>query len=548
MFNYWNFQSGSLGIRIIVLSLAVFAPLVHAAPRILYTDIVTGPNTGGENDWGAYLTIFGSGFGAVQGTSQVTINAVPVAGVKQWSDSKVTVQPGPKVTSGVIGITVEGDFFSDLAITFTVVPGKIFFVSLTGSSNGVAGNIARPFRQISAVIDRGNFGPGDHIVVRGGTWSDVYPQYGSFFSIHHKGGTAAAPMVIMGYPTETVKLVRTVQTSGIHSYATPGHFVIANFQLDARGKGVGIGLWPDTTDVRVVNNEIFGFFEDSGGAAAISGSGRQYRILGNHLHDNGGSKLYHALYFDGRGTAEGGPNDIEIAYNHIHHQTGGRGIQIYGDTGTLINNVRVHHNLIHHIPLDAILLGRDSGTGFQVYNNVIYHTADPSLRGPTKDTGTSGGCLRFDSPQLVALVYNNTFSDCAVDEDPDSGAFRFQKAMQITLVNNIVAGKAYVNVDSMPATFASSHNLWFSKGGAPSWDTRSVSGDPRFADPQNGDFRIVASSPAIDRGSSSVSDVVVNDFAGVKRPQRRGYDMGAFELERLARPRASEGDGKAASD
>lgn len=526
MFKRLQFREGILAI-----SLALLSTWAHGAPRILYTDIVTGPNTGGENDWGAYLTIFGNGFGASQGASQVTINGVPVAGVKQWSDTKVTVQPGPKVTSGAIGITVGGEMFSDPALVFKVVPGKIFFVSQKGGSRGVAGDIGRPFRDITAVIDSGSFGPGDHVVVRGGTWSDVYPQYGSFFSIHHKGGTAAAPIVIMGYPTETVTLARTVQTRGIHSYATPGHFVIANFHLDAAGKGLGIGLWPDTTDVRLVNNEIFGFFEDSGGSAAISGSGRRYRILGNHLHDNGGSKLYHAMYFDGRGTADGGPSDIEIAYNHIHHQTGGRGIQIYGDTGTLISKVRVHHNLIHHIPLDGILLGRDSGAGFEVYDNVVYHTADASLRGPTKDIGISGGCLRFDSPNLVAVVYNNTFVDCAVDEDPDSGALRFQKAAQITLVNNIIVGKAYVNADSMPAILTSSHNLWLGKGGAPAWDTRSVSANPSFVDAENGDFRLGPSSPAVDRGSPSVSEIVRSDFDGVKRPQRRGYDIGAFELE-----------------
>jgi hypothetical protein len=297
---------------------------------------------------------------------------------------------------------------------------------------------------------------------------------------------------------------------------------------------LGIGLAPGTSNVRVVNNELYGFFEDSGGSAVIAGSGKQLRILGNHVHDNGGSKLYHALYFDGRDTAEGGANDIEIAYNHIHHQTGGRGIQIYGDTGTLISKVRVHHNLIHDIALDGITFGRDSGTGFQAYNNVVYRTADPSLRGPSKDFGISGGCIRFDSPHLVAEVYNNTFADCAVDDDPESAGIRFQKAMQVTLVNNIVSGKYYVNVGSMPATFSSSHNLWFGKGAAPAWDTHSISADPRFVNPSAGNFRLRASSPAIDRGSSNVNDVVATDFDGVARPQGSGHDVGAFEFVRSA--------------
>ena len=43
-------------------------------PLILYTDIISGPNSGGEGDNGIYLTIFGTHFGATRGTSKVTIN------------------------------------------------------------------------------------------------------------------------------------------------------------------------------------------------------------------------------------------------------------------------------------------------------------------------------------------------------------------------------------------------------------------------------------------------------------------------------------------
>src|SRR5581483_2746103 len=152
-------------------------------------------------------------------------------------------------------------------------------------------------------------------------------------------------------------------------------FVIANFHLQLNQSPGSIGIAPGTVDVRVVNNEVQGMYEDSGGAAAIDGSGLS------------------------------GPDDIEIAYNHIHHQTGGRGVQIYGDTGTLIKNVRVHHNLIHDIALDGILFARDTAEGFQAYNNVVYRTAVAELRGPSSDWGAGGGCIRFASPALAAEVY-----------------------------------------------------------------------------------------------------------------------------------------------
>ena len=523
----------------IVFVLLLFPASVMAAPTVFYTDIVTGPNTGGENNQGAYLTIFGSGFGATRGSSQVTINNIPVAAYKQWSDAKITVQPGASVTSGVIRV-MAGGVTSSSTQTFTVVPGDIYFVALNGNnSTGVIGDINHPFRTIQTVLDRSDFGPGDHLVVRGGNWSDVYDMYGSFFSIHHKEGTAAAPLVVMGYPAETVNLIQTTQTKGIHSWATLGHYVIANFHMDCNQHGLGIGITPGTTDVRIVNNEVKDFFEDSGGAATIDGSGKQYRIFGNLLHDNGGSKLYHAIYMDARDTT--GVNDIEIAYNHVYNQTGGRGIQIYGDTGTLINNVRIHHNLIHNIHLDGILLGDYTGTGIQVYNNVVYHTADPLMQGPTSDHGGSGSCLRLNSDSVVASVYNNTFSDCAVDGSVDSTGVEFQRAVGVTFVNNIVdtsGGSGYVHLSIPSSRISASNNAWFGAGAAPTWGTSgAVTSDPLFAGASTGNFSLLSNSPVIDRGSSSVNALVITDFNGGVRPQGNGYDIGAYESSGASLPK-----------
>ncbi len=503
-----------------------------AAPRISFTDIVTGPNTGGENGHGAYLTLRGSGFGDSQGSSQVAINGVPVAAYKRWSDTRITVQPGAGVTSGPIRVTVNGETSpSDANVRFTVVPGDIYFVALDGDdATGEIGNVARPFRHIQDVLDRADFGPGDQLVARGGDWTDVYSQYNSLFSIHHKSGTPTAPLVVMGYPTETVNLLRTAAAyRGIHTWETDGHFVIANFHINLNGSGSScISPGVGTVDVRIVNNEGQGMMENSGGSACIDGSGKQFRIFGNHIHDNGGSKLYHAIYMDARDTS--GPDDIEIAYNDIHHQTGGRGVQIYGDTGTHINNVRVHHNLIHDIALDGIVFSQDSGTGCQAYNNVIYRTAVAELRGPFADIGTNGGCIRFVSNYLVADVYNNTLAECAVDNDLESGAFRFQGAVSVTLRNNIVTGKYFVNMGSMPQTLASSNNLWFGAGGPPSWDTGAISVDPLFADAAHRNYHLTSTSPAIGAGVSTVNGIVSDDFDG--NPRAPAYDVGAYQFVR----------------
>lgn len=525
-------------LRTLILALACASPTL-AAPRIFYTDILTGPNTGGEDNHGAYLTLFGSGFGAVRGGSTVTINTVPVASYKQWTDTKITVQPGAAVTSGTVRVMVGGTS-SNVDHIFTVVAGDIYFVAHNGNdTSGVIGDITRPFRTIQATLDRADFGPGDYVVVRGDAdWTDMFPLYDSFFSIYGKSGSPGAPLVVMGYPTETVNLMRTTHLHGIHSWNTSGHFVIANFRLNAAGHGVGIGLVPRTTDVRVVNNEVFGFFENSGGSAAISGSGKQYRIFGNHVHDNSGSKLYHALYFDARDTS--GVDDIEIAYNHIHDQSGGRGIQIYGDTGTRIDNVHIHHNLIHDISLDAILFGDDTGVGAQVYSNVVYRASHPALHCPVgvTDCGSSGSCLRFNSTQVAAEIYNNTFYDCAMDGSPDSAGVHFQRAASVAFANNIVyTSGRYASLSVPTSAVNATNNVWFGAGAAPAWGgTNAVTNDPLFADASLGNLRLRTGSPAINAGSAAAAPLVTRDFDGNLSPQAGVYDIGAFESSGLPRP------------
>lgn len=449
-------------------------------PLILYTDIVMGPKIGGENNNGCYLTIFGNNFGATRGSSTVTINGVEVAAYKAWSDMQITVQPGSAVSTGNIRVTVGGvSSPNDSAFTFTVVTGDIYFVALNGNdSTGVANDISHPFRDISNTINRADFGAGDHLVIRGGTWSDVNSQYGSFFSIANKGGTSAGHIGLMGYPGETVQFNYTTQTRGFHSFGSPGYFTLSNIHINGNQHPLGIGIDPGAQSTRIVNNEVTGFFENSGGAAAVDGSGRNHRVFGNHLHNNGGSKLYHAVYFDSRGTNDG----VEIAYNYIHHQGGGRAIQIYGDTGTPITNINIHHNWIHNIALNGILLARDCTTGHQVHHNLVYDTADPAMRGATGDEGTSGSTFRMDDRggvnQLSANVFNNTFYHGDIDGDVDSSGVSWDSSAAVVFQNNVIVPTTRYSTGTPPTSHTISGNVWFGAGSAPSYDASPINSDP----------------------------------------------------------------------
>src|SRR3989344_5591253 len=115
-------------------------PPITGAPYILYTDILSGPASGGENNKGAYLSLFGKNFGGsgLGTTVKVYVNNVEVDNYRYLGDSlgrldvqQITVQvgalgnPTPGVALPIKGV-VNG-VASNTDHTFTVQPGDIIF-------------------------------------------------------------------------------------------------------------------------------------------------------------------------------------------------------------------------------------------------------------------------------------------------------------------------------------------------------------------------------------------------------------------------------------
>src|SRR5260370_37430241 len=61
-------------------------------PQIHFSDLDSGPPTGGENNNGAYVTIYGTDFGSAQGSSAVNIGTTPAINYKIWNSSKIPFQ------------------------------------------------------------------------------------------------------------------------------------------------------------------------------------------------------------------------------------------------------------------------------------------------------------------------------------------------------------------------------------------------------------------------------------------------------------------------
>jgi hypothetical protein len=559
------------------------------APLVIYTDIVSGPNRGGENDKGIYLSVFGKDFGnsGLGASTKVYVGGVEVDNYRSLGVSRgrsdiqqITAQVGAlgNPRPGVplpIKVVVDGRA-SNTDLTFTVNPGTIYFVSVTGDdSTGAPGAIGLPYRTVQRssvnnndtagcpassgnqpVLISGVWGlvrPGDFIVMRGGTWTDISKD-GFFVRAQNKSGSPPAgavgtgPITIMGYPGENVFIERTnlldnQKGGGISSADTArqrlgcGSWVtITNLKIES-GFNEGMinsqngSLNPAGSQWRVVNNEMTAVSCQNntkcrGGGVSGAGAGQYW--VGNHVHDVY-DKPDALTSFENHGFYMEGSGSYEVAYNRIENIFGGNGVQTYGGSSTTINNASIHHNIINGVGKHGINIGNGSETGIVVYNNVVYNT------------DVAG--LRFNTRNLTdAKIYNNTFYNTdrlgvgdvraalMNDDDLAVGA--------VEIRNNIFVpggtGRNYLggSVGFGVVAGTMSTNLWFNGRGS-IVGSGNVRANPRFVSttPGSENFRLQAGSPAIDAGSAAVAPQVTNGFdVSSVRPQGRGFDIGAFEL------------------
>lgn len=509
-----------------------------APPHIFFTDLICGPKSGGQNNAGAFITIYGKGFGAERGTSSVTIGGGHAAGYPLWSDSKVTVQLGAAAASGNILITTpEGPSNSS---QFNVRSGNIYFVANTGSDRA-SGKYSSPWQTLMHARD--TMHPGDITYVMDGVSQTADDGSGWQTSLLlSNGGTAAAPMAFVVYPKANAAIgsiagpptgVRSAPRGG----AYPNYWVFAGFTL--RGQGAAMALW-GSTGWRIVANDFSCPSGNGAGACMDTVESSSLTFYGNNVHDTGvsnASALYHGVYF---GTDS---NHLDIGWNTIANAHGCRGIQIHstpqsGEPASGHNqfDISVHDNTIHDTQCDGIILDTvDPSKGpVSVYNNVIYNAGE----GPNNpDNSGNWSCIYVPgstengSPGAgIVDVYNNTLYGCGTFADAPYGNANAaivygggNAAISIHIRNNIIyqtaskrfpSGVPYLVIWN-PSTHAvcpdtancawmqGSNNLFFGSGAAPR-NTRignSLNTNPRFVDLPRWNFQPQPNSPARDIGA-----------------------------------------------
>ena len=484
----------------------------NVPPAIFYSDLTSGPNTGGQNNAGAFVTIHGNGFGASQGSSTVTIGGGAAASYQSWSNSTVTFQLGSAAKTGNITINVGG--VASNSVPFTVSrSGNIYFVSTSGNDRN-AGSYTAPWKTLA------------HAVSTMSTGSITYVENGYTQStelVLSRVGSATAPMAILGYPASSVTIGATTGlTTGVS--ITGSNWVLANLIFRGTQTALSIG---NVTGIRLAGSDISCPNATASGACIATSGGSSFAFLGNSIHNNGLASSTNLASYEAMDLVN--TDTVEVGWNVITNTLGCNAINAQSSSSKLQYSYKVHDNYIYETPCEAIALGsvNPASGAVSIYNNIIQSSGTgPAPAGTSQGYGYAAIAIGGAST-TPAQVYNNTIYDAGKFGGESAGAVRASGAVNLT--NNIfylLSSEQYVSLDTTLSYLTGTNNLFYGAGSPLGVFADSVATNPDFVNLAANNFQLASGSPAIDAGAT-VS--LASDYNGVPRPQGTAYDIGAYE-------------------
>jgi len=569
--------------------LALASPVQAQAPVLFFSDITSGPNTGGENGNGAYVTIYGNYFGASQGSSTVTAGGGTMVNCKIWDGAwlwyrKIACQLGPGATSGNLAVTVNG--LSSNELPFTITQGNIYFVSAAGSDNN-PGTFVSPW---STLLNARNvMQPGDVTYAMDGVSQASDDGTGWDSALLLSGGgqgnwcsASGPPRAMLAYPGATVTIGNPAGGSpdfGLRTSDCQGNYVFGGIAFRGQAPAQpGSGANYRFTGSDITCPDTLG----GGGGACFGTSQASYiYFYGNHVYNAGAvnaSALFQGVYFSTDS------NYIDMGWNLVEHIHGCRGVQVHSSplgsggaadpTGHDQYSISIHDNTIHDTQCDGIIVDTvDPSLGsVSVYNNVIYNAGE----GPGNPEGSGGwNCINIpgsteNGPNGSGTVeiFNNTLFACgtftsppyssdnsgiAENGDESEGAPAIYVHSRNNLIYSVdtalypagipyftiwnpVTGGLCASTDICPWLYGTNNLLY--GGGSPVTDlteiAESLSIDPRVVSTSLPDLHLTTGSPAAQAGAGiggmSVFgiDNTRRDHDGLPRPAIPA--IGAYEI------------------
>ncbi|MCJ7533119.1 MAG: right-handed parallel beta-helix repeat-containing protein [Anaerolineales bacterium] len=419
--------------------------------------------------------------------------------------------------------------------------GNIYYVSPNGDDSN-PGNETRPWQTIQKAA--GTLVAGETVYIRAGTYRERV--------IVQNSGSADEFITFASFPGEVVTIdgqgVEVPEYSGLFEVSNRSYIKISELRIiNSKNNGIladtsnhisieknytyntvssGIGVW-NSTDIIIDGNEVE--------LACNDGSQEDITVAGTDTFEVRNNYIHHG----GPGTNGGEGIDVKDGssngkvYKNLVFDLNRVGI--YVDAWNKHTyNIEVYDNVVHDIAAYGFVLASEAGGLLEnvlVYNNISYHNKFSGL-------GISDCCadLAPHHPIKHIQIINNTFHNNGWEDWGPGISLENPEAEDILVRNNIASQNAYTQIGANPhiLNLVVDHNLIYGSVSDDEYPDSGLNGDPLFVNPAEGDFHLLADSPAIDQGSSE--SVPSNDFDGNFRPQDgdmngiAGYDIGAFEM------------------
>jgi uncharacterized protein (TIGR03437 family) len=570
-------------------ALALASALWAQAPVLFFSDITSGPNTGGENGNGAYVTIYGNYFGASQGNSTATAGGQAMLNCKIWGAAwlwyqKIACQLGSGAGTGSLVVTVNGRPSNPLP--FAVTSGNIYFVSTTGSDNN-PGTFASPWATL--LNSRNVMQPGDVTYAMNGVSQSTDDGTGWDSALLLSGGgqgnwcsASGPPRAIVAYPGATVTIGNSTGGSpdfGLRTSDCQGNYVFAGISF----RGQAPAQPGSGANYRFVASDITCPYTQGGGGGACFGTSQASYIYfyGNHVYNAGAadaSALFQGVYFSTDS------NYVDMGWNLVENVHGCRGVQVHSSplgsggpsdpTGHDQYSISIHDNTIHDTQCDGIIVDTvDPSQGpVSVYNNVIYNAG----QGPDNPEGSGGwNCINIPGSTAngpngsgTVEIFNNSLFACGTFATPPYGSDNsgiaengdetegapaifvhsrnnliysvdtplYPTGVPYFVIWNPVTGNLCANTDDCPWLYGA-NNLLYGAGPAVTNLTEivdSVTEDPLVVSTSLPNLHLTSGSPA-DRAGAAIGGISVfgidntgRDHDGVPRPEIPA--IGAYEI------------------
>jgi hypothetical protein len=420
----------------------------------------------------------------------------------------------------------------DIEITFTdghtkgtVTSINTYYVSPSGNDSNL-GTIGQPFLTIQHAIDEAD--AGDTIYVRSGSYGVA--------EFENKYGNPTNPITLAAYPGEE-HLAIIQGTSYSPQYGlrvTDSNYItVKDLAFTGTQKAIGVEgshhVIIEGNLVHDVGMEAISYRKNSSNGIIrdneIYNMGMETPQFGEGIYiGNGSYPGAHSVTYPDT------THHITISGNEIYH-TGGQsaeGINIKGEA----DNILIENNVIHDlivgtgggINFDAITVDPNDGSYYYaksvnrehiVRNNTIYNI--------TRSSAFSDGNAIF-TRGIGASIYNNVLYDnqhygVVVNDPVDTN-------QHVDIFHNTFAGNDGT-VDDGGVYMYNDASITVTNNIGSNYSGNIVYNDNLFVDAANKNFQLASDSTAID---TAINVGITSDLLGTLRPQRAGYDFGAYEF------------------